>query len=99
VYVDKEYLDAGYNALANAIILQACKDYRKALRGYKKNEIIKIRKFFHSQWYSELTKVNGDYILKRIESEELNGRKQFLLREKLQRYDNTRTESKHKVQN
>ena len=67
MYVDKECLDAGYDALANAIILQACKDYRRALRGYKKNEIIKIRKFFHSQWYSELTNISGDCILKEIE--------------------------------
>ncbi len=72
MYVDKDFLDAGYDALANAIILQACKDYRKALRGYKKNEIMKIRKFFHSQWYSELTKVNGDYILREIERQERN---------------------------
>lgn len=72
MYVDKDFLDAGYDALANAIILQACKDYRKALRGYKKNEIMKIRKFFHSQWYNELTKVNGDYILREIERQERN---------------------------
>lgn len=72
MYVDKDFLEAGYDALANAIILQACKDYRKALRGYKKNEIMKIRKFFHSQWYSELTKVNGDYILREIERQERN---------------------------
>ena len=75
MYVDKDFLNAGYDALANAIILQACKDYRKALRGYKKNEIMKIRKFFHSQWYNELTKVNGDFILREIERQEKYDRK------------------------
>lgn len=76
MYVDKDYLDAGYDALANAIILQACKDYRKAIRSFDIYEMKQIRHFFHSQWYKELTKVDGDYILKQIERQEFYGKKQ-----------------------
>ena len=55
-----------YEELANAIVLQAFKDYRKALlklvqepeewkhRSSKK----KLERFFHSKWYRTLTDLN-----------------------------------------
>ena len=55
-----------YEELANAIVLQAFKDYRKALfkivqepeewkhRSSKK----KLERFFHSKWYRTLTNLN-----------------------------------------
>lgn len=63
--------------LANAIILQAVKDYREALKKVKKhpkNEdakytITEVERFFHSAWYRELTSVNGDFLMKKLRME------------------------------
>ena len=64
-----------YVALANGIILQACKDYRKYYRlhlrtsriGDKPNEkLAEVEKFFRSEWYKSLTSVDGEYVMKRI---------------------------------
>ena len=71
MYVDKELLDAGYDALANAIIIQACKDYRRAIESFDIYEMRQIRHFFHSQWFKMLSEVDGDYIIERIEREEI----------------------------
>ena len=48
----------GYEDLANAIILQAVKDYKN---GYSRGE---IERFFNSQWFKTLTNVSPDYIMK-----------------------------------
>jgi len=91
VYDENGYVvDAGYDALANAIIVQACKDYRKAIRSFDIYEMIQIRLFFHSQWFKELTKVDGDYIIKGIEREEIydKNKRKLLLRKEIQGYDN-----------
>ena len=64
-----------YIALANGIVLQACKDYRKYYRlhlrtyriGDKPNEKLEeLEKFFRSEWYKTLTSVDGEYVMKRI---------------------------------
>ena len=66
-----------FENLANAIILQAVKDYRKLERRatihpqdtktqYAKNC---IEEFFLSEWFSALTKVNGAELLKRLGKE------------------------------
>ena len=64
-----------YVALANGIILQACKDYRKYYRlhlrtyriGDKPNEKLEeLEKFFRSERYKTLTSVDGEYVMKRI---------------------------------
>ena len=47
-----------YENLANAIILQAMKDY---VDGYRTEE---CRKFFKSDWFKTLTNIDGDYIIK-----------------------------------
>lgn len=66
-----------YQDLANAIIIQAVDDYRKALNGISYNshapeEIVKeIEKFFRSEYYLALTKVNGEYLIQQIRKEEL----------------------------
>ena len=60
--------------LANAIVVQAAKDYGRALRRLKRNpknidaQIDKyaLEKFFHSEWYELLTDVNAEYVLKMI---------------------------------
>lgn len=69
-------IELAYCNLANAIIVQAADDYRKALDGktyyYKKStlSIIKdVEKFFHSSWYRELTKVDGDFLIEQLHRE------------------------------
>lgn len=67
----------GWQALANAIVEQAAKDYRADIRLVKKNpdakaalkDALEIEKFFHSGWYSMLTDVDGDYLIKRLRRE------------------------------
>lgn len=62
--------------LANAIVLQAAKDYRIILYRLQYdskdmgaiNEKKRIENFFHSSWYELLTDVDADYILKGIEN-------------------------------
>jgi len=44
---------------------QKCKDEIEAAE----SQMNKIRKFFRSQWYGELTKVDGSYLLKHLEEE------------------------------
>ena len=61
--------------LAEAIVVQAARDYCIVLNQLKFNkddesaecEKDKIERFFHSSWYNLLTNVNADYILKRIQ--------------------------------
>ncbi len=63
-----------WEELAQAIILQASEDYRNALKGLKKcpeNRALLKRKrecerFFHSEWFTVLSKVNPNMILDRI---------------------------------
>ena len=65
----------GYQALANAIIIQAAKDYKRVLRVIKKHpgsqaamdEAKKLERFFHSRWYGVLTEVNPDYLMRQIQ--------------------------------
>ncbi len=63
----------GYDELANAIIVQAAKDYRKACVGKrsktKTNEIKQIEKFFLSEWFTTLTSADGEMILKKLQEE------------------------------
>ena len=59
-----------YEALANSIILQAVKDYRVSWK--KRNGAIErrqIREFFHSRLFANITDVNPDYLIERLEAE------------------------------
>ena len=66
-----------YENLANAIILQAVKDYRMALKSLKVNsrnrtvqtDKSEIERFFRSQWYSTLTDVNGEMLILSLQKE------------------------------
>jgi len=63
--------------LANAIILQAVKDYRmalKCLRANPKNRTARadkdeIDRFFRSQWFMVLTSVDGEMLIRSINME------------------------------
>lgn len=66
-----------YENLANAIILQAAKDYIHAVRMVKRRknahdvlqEALQIEVFFHSPWYGTLTQVEADYLIERLRKE------------------------------
>ena len=67
----------GTQALANAIIIQATKDYRHAIQALKRNprnqaamaEAMEIEMFFHSSWYKVLTDLDPNYLLNRLRKE------------------------------
>ena len=69
--------NAGYEELANAIVFQACKDYKRAysreLRRYgfgkPDPQLAELERFFRSDWYKTLTSVDGEYLMKRIQDE------------------------------
>ena len=67
-----------WHDLANAIVLQAVDDYRKALNGIGYNKkspeevIIEIEKFFRSDYFEMLTKVNGEYLIGKLRNEHKN---------------------------
>ena len=52
--------------LANAIILQAVKDYRHT---YSPQCRAEIKRFFRSDWFKVLTRLDGKMIIKRLEQE------------------------------
>lgn len=66
-----------YEDLANAIILQAVKDYRVALKCLKRNPRNKtaiadkgeIERFFRSDWFSVLTSVDGEMLIRSLNKE------------------------------
>lgn len=66
-----------YENLANAIVLQAAKDYRKALKAlhkYPKSKSAKadkdeLERFFRSQWYASLTSVDGEMLIRKLQEE------------------------------
>ena len=73
----KNLAEDPYERLANAVVLQAVSDYRVALKKIKahpKNreaisEALEIEKFFRSGWYSQLTDVDGEYLIRRLQDE------------------------------
>ena len=74
---NKNLAEDPYERLANAIILQAVSDYRTALKKIKahpKNrqaidEALEIERFFRSGWYQQLTSVDGEYLIRRLQEE------------------------------
>ena len=66
-----------YENLANAIILQAVKDYRatgKQLKRNPKNNDAKLmvedcERFFCADWFGQLTSVDGKMLLKKLQEE------------------------------
>ncbi|MCD8073452.1 MAG: hypothetical protein LUF27_00165 [Lachnospiraceae bacterium] len=69
-----------YEQLANAIILQAVRDLRDALKKLKRNpnnrdaQAVRdeITRFFKSGWFSTLTSGDGKFLLRKI-CEEVQG--------------------------
>lgn len=67
-----------YEALANAIVTQAVKDYRMAQRKLKvrpsslmaRDIVREVEAFFHSAWFGTLTAIDPNYILYKLRKEE-----------------------------
>ena len=67
----------GYEKLANAIIIQAAKDYRVALRKLQRKSNNKdaqaekesIERFFRSDWFRSLTEVDGEMLIRKLQEE------------------------------
>ena len=67
-----------YENLANAIVMQAVRDYRAARRKLKKNSkkaeakamLEDCERFFLSDWFETLTNVNGEIVLKKLQQED-----------------------------
>ena len=66
-----------YENLANAIILLAVKDYRRALKLLSKNPhsrsamvaVNEMERFFRSDWYETLTSVDGEMLIRKLREE------------------------------
>ena len=75
----KNLADDPYEKLANAIIIQASKDYMTNLRKKKRNpgsasaehDIKECERFFRSDWYQVLTSVDVEYLMDRLRREAL----------------------------
>ena len=66
-----------YENLANAIILQAVKDYRQALKLLGRNSKCtsalstkdECERFFRSEWFRYLTSVDGNMLIRKLKAE------------------------------
>lgn len=68
----------GYQNLANAIIVQAVKDFRSYAKVARKNgygskqainEMRKIIEFIKSPWFETLSDIDPDYLLEKLKEE------------------------------
>ena len=67
----------GYQMLANAIIEQAAKDYRKDIKMLKRHphskaameDAMEIERFFHSSWFGMLRQIDPDFVINRLRKE------------------------------
>ena len=74
---DIGHIDDAYTKLANAIIEQAVKDYRVALRKLNKNlenetgKRVKrdVERFFQSRWFEVLTSIDPKILIQKLEAE------------------------------
>ncbi len=65
-----------YQALANAIVELAVKDYKTALKYHFKHpdkseyaaEVNSLERFFRSGWYGMLTDLDGEYLMKGVQA-------------------------------
>lgn len=66
-----------YTGLANAIILQAVKDYRSALKKMSrarnnkdaKNMKEEVERFFRSGWFGMLTQIDPEMLIRKLQEE------------------------------
>ena len=73
-----------YEEIANAIVIQACNDYKNAYRRHLRrsgivdtpdSELVALENFFRSDWYQILTSVDGEYLMERLRKEVIEEQK------------------------
>lgn len=73
-------IDTGYDKLRDAIVVQACKDYRKNLMKLRNSDRIyeieiaklaikELEDFFRSEWYECLTSIDGVWLMDAIKKD------------------------------
>lgn len=70
-------MNRNYEDLVQAIVVRAAKDYKKVLRVLirrpRKQVALDLKsdieEFFLSQWFRDLTSVNGEYIITELQKE------------------------------
>lgn len=75
--VESDISDIGYENLANALVLQAVRDYREALRTLKNKPHSKtaistkaeVEQFFCSSWFEMLTDIDRKMLIKKLNAE------------------------------
>ena len=61
-------MDTPYENLANAIVLQAVKDYRLHDDG---QELASIERFFRSGWFGVLTRIDPEMLISKLRKEKV----------------------------
>ena len=93
--ISKKRQERLFEDLANAVIIQAARDYRVALRkldvnpGHKESQWIKedCEGFFLSGWFGVLTHVDGDWLLNRLKKEFEDEKQERTRRDGSERYE------------
>ncbi len=70
-------MQRNWEEFAQAIILQAVDDYRKARKRVRmlpdqksaQATIREVERFFLSRWFAQLTDVDGEYLLRKLKEE------------------------------
>ena len=70
-------MDDNYQDLASAVVVQAAKDYRRALKRLvkfpsnhnTKQEIKQLEAFFRSDYYQLLTSLDGELLMDKLKQE------------------------------
>lgn len=84
-------IEEAYKNFENEIVLQAIRDYTRAIADGKQETIKECEDFFNSAWGNELSKLDGNFIIKKlkngVESFTASANKEFASRkEKLQAF-------------
>ena len=64
-----EFNDEGVQRLGYAVVIQAVKDYRAAVRMKNKHRRIECEMFFKSDWFNAFSKLDGKVLLERLQKE------------------------------
>lgn len=75
----KDLAEDPYERLANAIILQAAEDYRRAVKKARRDpgnrdaasDVFLTEQFFRSSWYGVLTSLDGELLIQKLREETL----------------------------
>lgn len=61
-----------YENLAGAIIVQAVKDYKRALEKGERGRKSECVRFFRSDWFKVLTTMDGEFLIRKLKEEVQN---------------------------